>query len=344
MGGVLQADRHLDRWQNTLNQLYRSPRFQRFLVDRIDTPEGRETRVKEALAIELGFLGYSMRGYAESWRRTIDKHVEAGVYRRVLEFGRLDADNELLVDICCGCAGFLAERGKQHAIGIDINPYALEFGAQLLASRGMDAKLFAETDIYVNPERGIVLEPIPVFEEIDLRKLTLLCDDLDNLHNLMRALYMQGRLADSAVFMLQGGKEVARKVEFIADAQPEEAPNPLGMIPTVLKNARKFCRVGGRLIIGIRVLNIENETIEFPDLGVALHSSTKEIDACAEENRYEIRKKEKTTLPREDGENGSISLSLVGVGGTEPLMRKEVEEEIKRRVGAAMLLYELVIK
>jgi len=162
----------------------------------------------------------------------------------------------------------LAEWPYESAIGVDINHYCLQATEKLLGESGRKARRFSKSYISFDPEKGLVLKPYPVMEEVDLSKTVLLLDDVETLHNTIRVLYNHGRKADAVAYILQGGHTNRSPINFI-DVQAcgnydefvkqRKQLDAMKMYHNVANNVGKICKSGGRFLFGIRYSVVDDE-------------------------------------------------------------------------------------
>lgn len=279
---------NLAEWQQTVREIIDSPRVARYL-------DALDQRAREYLAslpeeerLKMGFSALenhkthlyktadlllpeqdkSMGNYAQSWTEVSRQHSEAGLYRQVADFFK--PERGLLVDLGCGAGRFLAEM-PEPAIGVDINHYCLQAAESVLAQRGRRVNRYSRTYISYDPDRGFILKPYPVMDEVDLTGTVLLADDIEKLDNTMRVLYNQGRKADMVSFTLSGGYTNKSPLQFIDFMQlgdkfweKRKVEHGQNIADAVTNNVNKICRSGGRFFLATRLL-IKDEKESYVD-------------------------------------------------------------------------------
>jgi len=251
----------------------------------------------------LRALDISMQNYAKSWDVVSSKHREKGLYSRIKEFMRpLEG---ILVDIGCGGGNFIAELDRQKVIGLDINGYALQLAQQRLTSEGVQTSLHDKSYISFDPQRGFILKPHPILEELNLDGINLICDDVTSFDNTMRVLYNQGVKVNGAVFLLSGGVNIHRSVGFLDFLRTGKAPgSEAGMfeaLTSVINNIPKICYKDSFVYFGIR--GAEGDVgFNWKDIGSFL---TEKFTDKIEVERSEV-------IPMlDERQSGGISLKVV---------------------------------
>ena len=281
---------NLAEWRQTVREIVDSPRVSRYL-DALDQrakdylaslPEEERTKIEfsasqnhkthlyQTADLLLPEQDKQMKGYAGSWAEVSRQHAESGLYRQVVNFFK--PEQGLLVDLGCGAGRFLAEM-PEPAIGVDINHYSLQAAESVLSERGRSVRRYSRSYISFDPDKGFILKPYPVMDEIDLTGTTLLADDIENLHNTMRVLYNQGRKADMVSFTLSGGytnKSPLQFIEFMQLGDKEfweqrRIVHDKDIMNSVLDNASKICRSDGRFFLGSRLSMYDAERNEYVD-------------------------------------------------------------------------------
>ena len=259
-----------------------------------------------------------MQDYAKSWDAVSIKHRENGLYSKIKTFMRpLEG---ILVDIGCAGGNFIAELDRPKVIGLDINGYALQLAQQRLSSEGQQASLHDRSYISFDPQRGFILKPYPISEELNLDGINLICDDVTSFDNTMRVLYNQGVKADSAVFLLSGGVNIHKYVGFLELLRTGKLPgSEAGMfeaLTSVINNLPKICYEDSFVYFGIR--GAEGDVgFNWQDIGSFLSEKFKD--------KIEIERREVIQLLDERQSEG-ISLKVVA---SDPLI-KLTPEQIER--------------
>jgi len=272
--------RNLAFWKETVGEIIEDPRVSRYLAE-LDArarryieslPQEERARLSRTLDGEgdhkahvyqladalLPHQDESMRSYAESWFAVSQGHAEAGLYRRAVEF--FNPQPGLLVDIGCGAGFFLKELPFRSVLGVDINHYCLQLAEVVLGQDRRPVRRYSKSYISFDPDKGFVLKPLPVMDELDFNQTNLLLDDGQNLQNTIRVLYSQGRKADAVAFTLHGGYSNKSALNFIdamrfGDAEKFMRQRYLDVadyVDSIVRNIGKVCRSGGSLFLGLR--------------------------------------------------------------------------------------------
>ena len=238
---------NLRRWKETAKETLDDPRVQTFLrkmfteQPQLPTDEMLET------------LDESMRDYAASWANATEMHLKEGTYDRMIEFFK--PGKGLVLDVGCGAGGLVSRLRRNSVLGVDINNYSLAHAAANLAAAGMEPNVFAGSHISFDPEKGFILKPDPIMQQLDLGRANLVCDDIRTLSNTIRVLYNQGVRADMVVMTLFGGTSSYKKIEFFdilrAMQKGERIDQPF-IYADVIDSIAKICHRGGRVLLGVR--------------------------------------------------------------------------------------------
>ena len=256
------------RWRDSLDHALKNQRCVRG-IKRVFRSVDTTNRFEEFCGVfrdELSGLYRAMSDSALVWGEVAKKHRERGVYKKIAEFGDLYRDNGLLVDVACGCGYLLAELRKQHMLGLDINPFCLELAAHSLAEVGIPTNLHLGTHIEFKEGRGFVLVPDVLDRDIDISGVNLITDDMEGLDNASRIMDRIGRKADTVTFSLQGGRNALAMLEFIGELRPSGETQKRTSVQyyfnKLLGDLDKILRVGGKLVLAIRLGVLKEEAIK----------------------------------------------------------------------------------
>jgi SAM-dependent methyltransferase len=271
---------NLQEWMGSVNEMVAEPRIARYLEvldmqarKRLGSlPESERTGLNEEDVLDhrkdmlrlaeklLPYQDESMRDYSEDWVKISQRHIETGLYKRILDF--FQPDEGLLVDLGCGTGSLLAELPFDSVLGVDINHYCLQMAEEQLAKRGKPVYRFSRSYISFDPEKGFILKPHPLMEELDLSRTNLIIDDISQLDNTVRVLYNQGIKADMVTYMLHGGYTSVSPLQFIdlmrfrdySDFwQTRRIDYMIDFENAVLDSMGQICRSGGRVLFGRRM-------------------------------------------------------------------------------------------
>jgi SAM-dependent methyltransferase len=244
---------YLEKLKKTAKQALAEPRVREYMsslfdVDIDNTPIGGL----------IDHLDQSMRDYADNWSIMSGKHEESGLYKRISEFA--GAKSGVYVDLACGAGNLLCALPKNmKLIGADINPYILQRAQENLRQAGKKTETHSDIRMGFLPGTGFVVRPEPLIEKLDLRKVQLISDDINDMGNTMRTLYYQGIKADGAFFTLAGGHSVQRSAEIITAVRYHHTGKDHGEVKSlsdilgdVLRNTPFVVKKNGRLYLAMR--------------------------------------------------------------------------------------------
>ncbi|MDO8554633.1 MAG: hypothetical protein Q7S22_07535 [Candidatus Micrarchaeota archaeon] len=341
----------LERWKASMRETVSDRRVRRFARESSGSEQSLNEIADLAEQKLLPSIDREMRSYTLSWQDVSAIHLSKGVYERVVKFAGLDKDpGKIVVDAACGCATFLSLLKEHSVLGFDINPYSLELGAQVMADSGRPIGTYPDFYISFDPDRGFVLKPVPILEELDLKKGNLIADDITTLQNTMRVLYMNGVKADVVTFMLFGGISQRKAIEFIdlmrelngVQTGSSAADSSQSAIDSVIRNAHRICKKDGKLILGIRFGEFILDDDIKSSLGLIVSPSLSELEAKYRDF-ISITKVDKFELPQENGVSGiTTGPALI----THQMLDPKLEDALKRiqQNSISLLLIEAIVK
>lgn len=270
---------NLPQWQESIREIMEEPRVSRFLkewddqvsryIESLSEEERSKIDLEETTDHKAGIYkkaehllpvqDESMRGYAKDWSDVSHGHADSELYKRIMGF--FQPEDGLLVDLGCGAGFFLSEVPFESVIGVDINHYCLQAAEQVLSQNGRKPRRFSRSYISFDPNKGFIIKPYPIMQELNLQETNLIADDIETMQNTIRVLYNHGRKADMVTFMLHGGYTNKSPIQFLEmmkyDGLDEflkktKTDAPSEIVDEAVEKVGKICKPGGRLLLGVR--------------------------------------------------------------------------------------------
>lgn len=295
------ADPNYSRWRSTVNIALRDSGINR-LFSKIVIPGMSRKQFIDSIIKDLA---HDTSEYACDWAGRAKKNRDAGLYRKVLEFVNPSSD-DLLIDLGCGTGDLFLELGRDKVVGVDLNPYCLEAAEKALLAAGRVVRRYSRSYIGSDPDKGLVLVPDQITDELNFNQTNLVCDDITTLDNLVSVL---GDVrADAVINLCFGGVAPLSSINFIDTVfkrlqglKTGYEMNPFKHLEKIMQRAPEILKPGGKFYFGFRIStgNYDISSV-FCEMGV----SKRTIDQMMDSRRL--------IIPMENEEHGNIALFRAG--------------------------------